>query len=94
MRLVLASVEPIEFNGFWLLVQHQYWTVNEIPLGYPAIDKSNGDPMAMVPWDQSLHELQQVMDRTDSKFEEQILEQPEYRIIVIFLKHSYLPMCL
>lgn len=52
-------------QGVWLLLYHQYWTLKETGLGYPAVDPSHGDPAAMVQQDRPLHALQHVIDGVD-----------------------------
>ena len=52
-------------GGIWLLGHHQYWTLTKVPLRYPAVASSHGDPAAIVPQNQFLHTLPQVIDGID-----------------------------
>ena len=49
-------------QGLWLLLHHQYWTLTEMPLRYPAVGLNHRNPLGMVLQDWSLHVLQQVID--------------------------------
>ena len=53
------------WSGSRVLVHHQYCTLTETSFGYPAVVPSHGDHATMVPQDQSLHILQQVIDGVD-----------------------------
>lgn len=46
-------------------MNHQYWTLTEIPLRYPVVALSHGDFAAMILQDHSFNVPQQVIDKLD-----------------------------
>ena len=48
------------------MVQHQYWTLTETPLGYPSVAESHGYSAALVLQDQLIYIFQQVIDGVDA----------------------------
>lgn len=63
--VLLANKCPLQWVVVWLEA-FGFWTLNKIPLEYPAAALSHGDHVATFPQDWFLHMLQQFTGGTDA----------------------------
>ena len=54
-------------QGLWFLIHQHHWILTRSPLRYLVAATSFGDLVVIVPQDQSLHQLQEFLDRVDAR---------------------------
>lgn len=56
-------------QGFQFLVHSHHWILTGSLLGHPVVAPRHRDPVGIIPQDQSLQELQYVLDTVDVRVE-------------------------